>query len=429
MNPLKISVIGSGYAGLVNAVGFAHLGNEITCVDLDGKKIDNINNGISPIYEEGLEENLKSTLKKGTIKATTDITKAIMETDITFIAVGTPSNEDGSIDLKYIKKVSEDIGNILKNKDKYHTITVKSTVVPGTTEDVVAKTIESISGKKRGIHFGLAMSPEFLREGKAMEDFLKPDRVVIGEHDKKSGDMLYALNKPLTDKIIRTDIKTAEMIKYTSNAFLATKISFTNEIGNICKKLGIDVYDVMKGVGLDFRISPYFLNAGCGFGGSCFPKDVKALIAESKKLGHNPVLLESVIKVNKSQPKMMIGIAKKYHMNLKDKKITLLGLAFKPGTDDIREAPSIIIIEELLKVGAKITVYDPQAMDNIKAIFSAQITYAPTKEDAIAASETIMLVTEWDEFRDEKLYSGKIVIDGRKTLAKKTGENYEGICW
>jgi len=429
MNPVKISVIGSGYAGLVNAVGFAHLENIVTCVDIDKKKIDNINNGISPIYEEGLEENLKGALKKGNIKATTDITKAVMETDITFIAVGTPSNNDGSINLKYIRKVSEDIGNILKKKDRYHTITVKSTVVPGTTEDVVAKTIESVSGKKRGKDFGLAMSPEFLREGKAMQDFLKPDRVVIGEHDNKSGDMLYALNKPLTDNILRTDIKTAEMIKYTSNAFLATKISFTNEIGNICKKLGIDVYDVMKGVGMDFRISPYFLNAGCGFGGSCFPKDVKALIAKSKDLGYDPLLLENVIKVNISQPKIMIELAKKHLGTLKDKKITLLGLAFKPGTDDIREAPSIIIIEELLKVGAKITVYDPQAMDSIKAMFGDKINYMPTKKDAIAASDTIMLVTEWDEFREEDLYHGKLVIDGRKTLEKRTESNYEGICW
>ena len=429
MHPAKISVIGSGYAGLVNAVGFAHLENKVICVDIDQKKIDLINKGIPPIYEEGLEENLKDALKKGNIKATTDISRSVMETDITFIAVGTPSNDDGSIDLKYIKKVSEDLGNILKKKDRYHTITVKSTVVPGTTEDIVAKTIESVSGKKRGKDFGLAMSPEFLREGKAMDDFLKPDRIVIGEHDKKSGDILYALNKLLTDNIIRTDIKTAEMIKYTSNAFLATKISFTNEIGNICKKLEIDVYDVMKGVGMDFRISPYFLSAGCGFGGSCFPKDVKALIAKSKSIGYEPELLESVIKVNKSQPKMMIYLAKKHLENLKDKKITLLGLAFKPGTDDIREAPAIIIIEELLKVGAKITVYDPQAMGNIKAIFSDRITYAPTKKDAIAASDAIMIVTEWDEFRDEKLYSQKLVIDGRKTLNKRTTKNYEGICW
>lgn len=429
MNPAKISVIGSGYAGLVNAIGFAHIGNVVTCIDIDKKKIDNINNGKPPIYEEGLEENLKSALRKGNIKATTDISASVMETDITFIAVGTPSNEDGSINLKYIRKVSEDIGNILKKKDKYHMITVKSTVVPGTTENVVAKTIESVSGKKRGKDFGLAMSPEFLREGKAMEDFLKPDRIVIGEHDKKSGDMLYALNKPLTDKIIRTDIKTAEMIKYASNAFLATKISFTNEIGNICKKLDIDVYDVMKGVGMDFRISPYFLNAGCGFGGSCFPKDVKALIAKSKDMGYDPLLLDSVIKVNKSQPRIMVNLAKKHLGNLKDKKITLLGLAFKPGTDDIREAPSIIIIKELLKVGAKITVYDPQAMDNIKVIFDDKISYVPTREEAIAASDTIMLVTEWDEFRDEKLYIGRLVIDGRKTMNKRTSKDYEGICW
>ncbi len=426
---MKISVIGSGYAGLVNAVGFAHLKNQVTCADIDPKKIDQINSGKSPIYEEGLEDMLKDSLEKGNIKATTNIEQAVTQTDLTFIAVGTPSNEDGSINLKYIETVSKDIGNILKNKESYHLIIVKSTVVPGTTEDVVGTIIEQTSGKKRGQDFGLAMSPEFLREGKAMNDYLNPDRVVIGAHDKKSADILLELNKPLTGNIITTDIKTAEMIKYTSNAFLAAKISFTNEIGNICKKLNIDVYDVMKGVGADFRISGYFLNAGCGFGGSCFPKDVKAIIAKSKQLGYTPALLESAITVNKNQPKKMIELAKKHLGELKDKKITLLGLAFKPGTDDIREAPSITIIEDLLKAGAKITVYDPEAQDNIKAIFKDKITCAETLEEAIASSGTIMLLTEWDEFRDETLYEGKLVIDGRKTLDKKTQHNYEGICW
>jgi len=426
---MKISVIGSGYAGLVNAAGFAHIGNQVTCVDIDQKKIDQINNGISPIFEEDLEDILKDSLKKGNLKATTDIKTAIEQTDLTFIAVGTPSNEDGSINLKYIETVSKDIGNILKNKDTYHLIIVKSTVVPGTTEDTVGTLIEQTSGKKRGTDFGLAMSPEFLREGKAMKDYLKPDRVVIGAHDKKSADILCELNKPLTGNIITTDIKTAEMIKYTSNAFLATKISFTNEIGNICKKLNIDVYDVMKGVGSDFRISPYFLNAGCGFGGSCFPKDVKALIAKSKQIGYTPTLLESAITVNKNQPKKMIDLAKKHIGELKDKKITLLGLAFKPGTDDIREAPAITIIEDLIKAGAIITVYDPEAQDNIKSIFKDKINYAQTKNEAITSSDTIMLLTEWDEFRDETLYEGKLIIDGRKTLDKKTQPNYEGICW
>ena len=426
---MKISVIGSGYAGLVNAVGFAHLKNHVTCADIDQKKIDLINSGKSPIYEEGLEDMLQDALEKGNIKATTNIEEAVTQTDLTFIAVGTPSNKDGSINLKYIEAVSKDIGNILKNKESYHLIIVKSTVVPGTTEEVVGTIIEQSSGKKRGQDFGLAMSPEFLREGKAMHDYLNPDRIVIGAHDKKSARILYKLNKPLTGNIIITDIKTAEMIKYTSNAFLAAKISFTNEIGNICKKLEIDVYDVMKGVGADFRISQYFLNAGCGFGGSCFPKDVKALIAKSKQLGYTPALLESAITVNKNQPKKMIELAKKHLGELKDKKITLLGLAFKPGTDDIREAPSITIIEDLLKAGAIITVYDPKAQGNIKAIFNDKITCAKTLEDAIAASGTIMLTTEWDEFRDETLYEGKLVIDGRKTLDKKTQHNYEGICW
>ena len=426
---MKVSVIGSGYAGLVNAVGFAHLGNKVTCVDIDRKKVDMINGGKSPIYEEGLEDMLSRALRKGDIKATTDIRSAVMDTDLTFIAVGTPSRDDGSIDLKYIEGVSRDVGAVLKDKDGYHLVIVKSTVVPGTTEDVVGAIIEEVSGKVRGKDFGLAMSPEFLREGKAMDDYLKPDRVVVGEYDKRSGDILFELNRPLTDNIIRTDIKTAEMIKYTSNAFLAVKISFTNEIGNVCKKLGIDVYDVMKGVGADFRISPYFLNAGCGFGGSCFPKDVKALIAKSREVGYEPALLQSAIDVNKSQPKKMVELLRKYCDDLKGKDVTVLGLAFKPGTDDIREAPSLVIIRELLDCGARVTVYDPCAMENVRAVFGQEISYAQSKEDALDASDMVMIVTEWDEFRDEELYRGKFVVDARKALDKRTGPGYEGICW
>lgn len=422
-------MIGSGYAGLVNAVGFAHLGNKVTCVDIDRKKVDMINGGKSPIYEEGLEDMLSRALRKGDIKATTDIRSAVMDTDLTFIAVGTPSRDDGSIDLKYIEGVSRDVGAVLKDKDGYHLVIVKSTVVPGTTEDVVGAIIEEVSGKVRGKDFGLAMSPEFLREGKAMDDYLKPDRVVVGEYDKRSGDILFELNRPLTDNIIRTDIKTAEMIKYTSNAFLAVKISFTNEIGNVCKKLGIDVYDVMKGVGADFRISPYFLNAGCGFGGSCFPKDVKALIAKSREVGYEPALLQSAIDVNKSQPKKMVELLRKYCDDLKGKDVTVLGLAFKPGTDDIREAPSLVIIRELLDCGARVTVYDPCAMENVRAVFGQEISYAQSKEDALDASDMVMIVTEWDEFRDEELYRGKFVVDARKALDKRTGPGYEGICW
>ena len=425
---MKLCVIGTGYAGIVNAVGFAALGNDVMCVDIDEKKIALVNSGKSPIFEPELEEKLSAALKAGKMRATTDIKAGVKDAEIIFVSVGTPSKEDGSIDLKYIESSAKSLGGALKGKG-YCVIIMKSTVVPGTTEGSFLKILEKESGKTAGKDFGLSMCPEFLREGHAVYDFFNPDRVVIGVSDKKAEALLSELHSQLKAKILITDIKTAEMIKYTSNAFLAVKISFSNEIGNICKKLGIDVYDVMKGVGMDARISPHFLNAGAGFGGSCFPKDVKALVARSKELGYEPELLSSALHLNDVQPLRLVELLKKRAGSLKNKKVAVLGIAFKPDTDDIREAPALKIIPALLKEGAEVIAYDPVAEKNARQIFGDKIKYAPALKDALNAANLVMVVTEWKEFFNENLYTGKIVVDGRKVLNKKTGGDYEGLCW
>jgi len=427
---MRISVIGSGYVGLVTGMGFVKLGNEVIFVDVDEKKIKMINNTQPPIYEEGLEELMKEF--KGKYYAIKDYHEAILNSDVTFIAVGTPSKEDGSIDLTYVKKASEGIGKALKEKDGYHVVVVKSTVIPGTTEDVVKPILEEHSGRKAFQDFGLAMNPEFLREGVALKDFLNPDRIVIGVQDEKTRKVLEELYEPINAPKLIVDIKTAEMIKYASNAFLATKISFANEIGNICKKLGIDSWKVFEGVGLDHRISPYFFKSGIGFGGSCFPKDVRALISKAKELGEEPLILEAVVEVNERQPLKLVELLKKHVPELKGKTVGVLGLAFKPNTDDVRETRAYVVIKRLLEEGAKVIAYDPKAMENFKRFYpdvGERIEYASSGEEVLERSDAILIVTEWSEF--EKLdYSGKIVIDGRRMKrAEETAEVYEGVCW
>ncbi len=423
---MKISVIGSGYVGLVTGVGFVKVGNEVVFVDIDDKKIQMINQATPPIYEEGLEELMRKF--RGRYYATNDFKEAVLNSDVTFICVGTPSKGDGSIDLTYIKEASKEIGKALEEKDAFHVVVVKSTVLPGTTEGVVKPILEEYSGKKAFEDFGLAMNPEFLREGIALRDFLNPDRIVIGAQDERTKQVLEKLYEPINAPKLIVDIKTAEMIKYASNAFLATKISFANEIGNICKKLGIDSWKVFEGVGLDHRISPHFFKSGIGFGGSCFPKDVKALISKAKEIGEEPLILEAVIEVNERQPLKLIELLKKYVPELKEQTVGVLGLAFKPNTDDIREARAIIIVKKLLEEGAKVIAYDPKAMENFKLLFP-QIEYTDSAQEVLEKTDVILIVTEWPEF--EKLdYSGKIVIDGRRIRsAEKTARIYEGACW
>ena len=424
MTSKRISIVGLGYVGLCTSIGFASNGFSVTVVDKDTAKIDLVTKGIPPFYEPDLEKLLTKTVNDGSLKGTLITEKAILNSDITFITVGTPSNDDGSINLSQIKSCATEIGKAISKKTEYHTIVVKSTVVPGTTINIVKVLLEKYSKKKCGSDFGLCMNPEFLREGSAIYDTLNPDRIVIGEYNKKSGDILYSVYyEQFGEKIpiIRTNIPTAELIKYANNAFLATKISYINTIANICEKIPYtDVTVVSQGIGLDQRINPQFLRAGIGYGGSCFPKDVSALIAFSKQVGYSPILLQDVHEINKNQAKHAIEIVKKNLGKLNGKKISILGLAFKPDTDDMREARSIPIINYLLSEGAEVIAYDPVANLSTKAILGEKIEYADSALDCIKNTDCCILVTEWIEFKQLKPKDFKenmkqpILIDGRR---------------
>ena len=421
---MNVSIIGTGYVGTVTGACLAELGHDVICVDIDQQKVDWINAGIAPIHEPGLSELLKKHAEIR-LRATTDYNDAISNSDLTFICVGTPSGEDGRIDLSIVRSASKSIGKALSDKRSYHVVVVKSTVVPETTEKVVAPLV-------RGENVGIAMNPEFLREGKAVYDFMNPDKIVVGG-DPRAVEMVASLYEGIPCEITRTDIRTAEMIKYANNSFLAAKISFANEIGNICKKLGIDVYDVMSAIGKDFRISEHFLNAGAGFGGSCFPKDVRALIGKAEELGYDPMLLNAVIEVNEEQPMRMVKLLVEHIGDLRNRRIAVLGLAFKNDTDDIRESRSIPVITELLNLGAQVSAYDPLAEPNMRKIFP-EIDYCESALDALNGADACLIMTEWDEFRslDKEFDAMKnlVVIDGRRVVSLDHGRGiYEGICW
>jgi UDPglucose 6-dehydrogenase len=424
MKQHTISIIGTGYVGLSIALGFTSKGYTVITSDPDNEKTKKIQEGILPFHEPKLQEQLETAVKTGKLTCIMNCEEAILNTNITFVAVGTPNQPDGSIDLQYIKKAACEIGDALKKKKLYHLIVIKSTVAPTTTENILKPLVETHSGKHCGVDFGLCMSPEFLREGSALQDVLHPDRIIIGEYDKKSGDTLEALFRNFSENtppIIRTNIPTAELIKYASNAFLATKISFINTVANICEKTpSADATTVAKGIGLDKRIGPLFLNAGLGYGGSCLPKDLKALRAYSKTVGYKPALLDAVENVNKTQPYKAVELCKSFLNDLKDKNIAVLGLAFKPNTDDMRDAVSIPIINQLLKESAKVTAYDPIAIPNAKSIFRDRINYATSAIQCLNNADCCILVTEWDEFEklkpDEftKNMKQSILIDGRR---------------
>ncbi len=428
---MRISIIGTGYVGLVTGACFASKDHEVVCIDIDKERVERINNGVPPIYEEGLDDLLRRCLAAGRLRATTKMDD-LLGTDISMICVGTPSGLLDYIDLKYVEEVSGGIGELLRDKEEFHLVVVKSTVVPGTTLYMVQPLLESRSGKKAGKDFGVAMNPEFLREGKAVEDFMKPDRIVLGCTDDRSRKMLSDLYADFDAPVMHTDPSTAEMIKYATNSFLVTKISFINEIGNICKELGIDVYEVARGLGMDSRISPKFLNAGLGFGGSCFPKDVKALVNKAKEVYYRPILLNAALEVNEAQALRMVELLERKAGPLDGKKIAVLGLAFKPGTDDMREAQSIKVVHGLLKKGARVYVTDPKALNEARKIFGehARLVYCKTPEEAVKNGKYVLIVTEWDDFRKEELYRGKVVIDGRRIEeARAAANDYEGICW
>lgn len=421
---MRISIFGTGYVGSVTGICLAHWGHQVIFNDIDTRKLDMIEKGRPPVYEPGLDDLLRKN--KGHIATTDNPVQAVQQSEISFICVGTPSNGDGSINLQYVEQVCSDIGQAVARKEGIHTVVVKSTVIPGTTEGVVIPALEKQSGKKAGKGFSVVSNPEFLREGNAVHDFFNPDRVIIGAQDETSGELVKQLYSPVDCPKMITSLKTSEMIKYVSNAFLATKISFANEIGNLCKVHGIDSYEVFQGVGMDARINPAFFRSGIGFGGSCFPKDVLALIEFAKTSGTERNILQAVITTNEDQPKKLVQLLKR-HLDIPGKTIGILGLAFKPGTDDIRETRAIPVVRALLDEKAHIIAYDPLAMDNFRREFPG-ISYARTAEEVLAA-DAILIVTEWPEF-DRIDYTGKTVIDGRRVeRAKKTAGMYEGVCW
>ena len=428
---MKIAIIGTGYVGLVTGTCFAQIGNDVICADNDSKKIEVLMSGGVPIYEPGLKELITKNIDGGRLKFTTDMREAVKGSDVIFICVGTPSREDGSADLTAIEKVSR---TIAENVDGYKLIVEKSTV-PVETGEWVKKTIDMLT--KGNVDFDIASNPEFLREGSAINDFMNPDRVVIGVESKKAEEILRDLYEPLDTEIVVTNIAGAEIIKHASNSFLATKISFINALSNICEKAGADIDAVAMGIGLDSRINTHFLKAGIGFGGSCFPKDVKAFIHISERLGYPFGLLKEVERINEAQKDVVMGKAAELLWNIPDKTIAVWGLAFKPNTDDIRSAPAIDIIGRLLKEGAKIRVYDPAAMERSREVLGDNVVYCGDIYETAEKSDCIMLMTEWDEFRDvdwnkiKGIMAQPVILDGRNLYdpekLKKLGFKYAGI--
>ncbi|MBU0979485.1 MAG: UDP-glucose/GDP-mannose dehydrogenase family protein [Nanoarchaeota archaeon] len=410
-----IAVIGTGYVGLTVGTCLANLGNNVICVDIDEKKIEGLKKGIIPIYEPGLSEMVKLNVKEGRLTYTTDTTEAVKRSEIIFIAVGTPSGKDGSVDMSYVKQAAKDIA---KGMDSYKVIVDKSTVPVGTADSV--KTIIKQNLEKE-IDFDMVSNPEFLREGTAIRDFMVPDRIVIGADNGKAKDMMLKLYHDIErtgHPILCTDIKSAEIIKYASNAFLATKISFINEIACLCEKMGGDIKTVAKGMGLDSRIGPRFLQAGVGYGGSCFPKDIKALSKTMKSAGCDARIIDVVEEVNEEQKKSLLPKIKRLLPELEGTRIAVWGLAFKPKTDDMREAPSIVVIDQLKEAGAEVIAFDPVAKDVAKRILKG-IEYTDTPLEAATDADALIIVTEWDEFRQldkvklKQLMKRPNVIDGR----------------
>lgn len=417
---MKISVVGTGYVGLVSGACFAETGINVTCVDVDEKKIEKLNNGIIPIYEPGLEDIYKKNVEKGRLVFTTNLAESLENADALFIAVGTPPDEDGSADLKYVLGVAREIG---KHMDHYMVIATKSTVPVGTSKKVKEAILEELNKRGEKIPFDVASNPEFLKEGNAVVDFLKPDRIVIGTESERAQKVMKRLYKPFLlngHPIVFMDITSSEMTKYAANSMLATKISFINEIANLCEIVGADVESVRKGIGSDPRIGNKFIYPGTGYGGSCFPKDVQALIRTADENKYSLEILKAVERVNNRQKSVLFDKVNSYfNGNLKGKKFAIWGLSFKPKTDDMREAPSLVIIEKLLSAGATVSGYDPIAMEEGKRILGDKIEFAKDEYDATIDADALLLVTEWPEFRIpnfrvlEKLLKNKVIFDGR----------------
>ncbi|MDI1356401.1 MAG: UDP-glucose/GDP-mannose dehydrogenase family protein [bacterium] len=432
---MKITVIGTGYVGLVTGTCFAEVGMDVTCVDIDQKKIDNLKNGILPIYEPGLDEMVQRNALKHRLHFSTSLQESIKDAEVAFIAVGTPPDEDGSADLKYVLAVAAGIGQYMQ---KPIVVVTKSTV-PVTTAEKVRKALQT-ELEKRGsdLQFYVASNPEFLKEGAAIEDFMKPDRIVVGTDSHEAEEIMRRLYKPFLmngHPIIFMDIPSAEMTKYAANAMLATKISFMNDVANLCEIMGADVNMVRKGIGSDGRIGPKFIYPGVGYGGSCFPKDVKALIKTAKEKKYDMRILNAVEEVNEAQKEVLFNKVKDHFKNnLKGKKFALWGLSFKPKTDDMREAPSLVIIEKLVKAGASVVAYDPIAKHETQRIIGDTIGYSDDMYDALNDAEALLIITEWPEFRSPdfeevtKRLKSKLIFDGRNIFdhkeMKSLGYNY-----
>lgn len=432
---MKVAIVGSGYVGLVTGTCFAEVGIEVMCVDIDQKKIENLKNGIIPIYEPGLEEMVHRNMKKGRLQFTTNIAEALVDCEVLFTAVGTPPDKDGSADLQYVLSVARDCG---KNMKDYLLIVTKSTVPVGTALKVKQALQEELDKRGVTIEFDVASNPEFLKEGAAIDDFLKPDRIVVGLDSPRAEELMKSLYKPFTlngHPIIFMDITSAEMTKYAANSMLATKISFMNDIANLCEIVGADINMVRKGIGSDSRIGTKFIYPGIGYGGSCFPKDVKALISTAEEYDYELRVLKAVEAVNQDQKSVLYNkIIKYYNGDIKGKTVALWGLSFKPQTDDMREAPSLVIIKKLLEAGAHVKAYDPVAMNEAKHTLGDKIVYSEDQYEALIDADCLMLITEWPEFKFpnfniiRKLLNEPVVFDGRNIYEpeemKRKGFNY-----
>ena len=431
---MRVSIVGSGYVGTTVAACLADMGHEVYNIDIDEAVVEQINDGQSPIHEPGLDA-LVSAYGGSTLQATTDY-DAITETDLTMLALPTPNEPDGSIDLSAMKAGIESVGNALREKDGYHLVVVKSTVIPGTTETELKPILESASGKTDGEEIGLAVNPEFLREGSAVDDFMEPDKIVVGtDGDTRALDLLAQLYEPIVADwdipVVETGRPEAEMIKYANNAFLASKVSLINDLGNICKEFGVDSYEVADAIGMDDRIGERFLRSGVGWGGSCFPKDVDAIRHAAREAGYEPQLLDAAVSVNDQQPERLLELLDE-HVDVSGERVAVLGLSFKPGTDDIRNSRAIPVIEGLLDRGATVVGYDPVATEEMREQFP-DIEYASAPDEALDGASGAVVVTDWDEFAalDEEFdaMTRPVVVDGRRIISRREGVSYEGLTW
>ena len=433
---MKIAIVGTGYVGLVSGACFAEVGIDVTCVDIDKRKIDNLINGTIPIYEPGLDDLVSRNVKEGRLHFTTDLKECLDEVEVVFSAVGTPPDEDGSADLKYVLDVARTFG---RNINKYTILVTKSTVPVGTSAKIKAEINRELAERGMSVPFEVASNPEFLKEGAAIKDFMSPDRVVIGIESGRARKVMERLYRPFllnNFRVIFMDIASAEMTKYAANSMLATRISFMNDIANLCELVGADVNMVRKGIGTDARIGNKFLYAGCGYGGSCFPKDVKALIHTGKEHGYKMRIIEAVEEVNELQKSIVFRKLKDALGNLKGRRIGMWGLAFKPETDDMREAPALVVIEKLLEAGATVVAYDPVAVPEARRRLGDRIEYALDMYDTAVDADAIALMTEWKQFRVpswnvlHKVMRGNIIVDGRNIYdpAELAEEGFEYHC-